>query len=310
MKHDLYYPSRDDRTMIHGIEWLPSGKPKAILQICHGMCEYIDRYDDFARYLAANGICVVGNDHLGHGASVTSEEEHGYFCDKNGDLCVLKDLHTLRHKTERRFPGVPYFMLGHSMGSFLLRQYIARRGENLAGVIIMGTGSQPLAALEAGKALCRSVAAARGWHYRSELLNKQVLGAYNKNFEPSRTPNDWLTRDEKIVDAYNADPWCNFRFTANGYYNLFSAIEDAQTRAVIESVPKDLPILLTAGEKDPVGAFGKGVKAVFRAYQTAGIRDLEIKLYEDSRHELLNETNRYDVYAHLLGWMKRQLATE
>lgn len=308
MKHDLYYPSHDGKTMIHAIEWLPGDKPCAILQMCHGMCEHIDRYDDFARYLAANGFYVVGNDHLGHGGSVASEDALGFFAEKDGNLCVLKDIHTLRRSVMKRFPGVPYFILGHSMGSFLVRQYIARCGSGISGAIIMGTGTQPAAALTAGKALCRSLAAVRGWHYRSEAVNSMVLGKYNKAFEPARTPQDWLTKDEAIVDQYCADPWCTFCFTLNGFYNLFDSIEDAQSGEVVQSVPKTLPVLLTSGVKDPVGGENaSGVKAVFRAYQEAGIRDLEIKLYEDDRHELLSETDRYDVYAHLLAWMARHL---
>ncbi|MBR3630257.1 MAG: alpha/beta hydrolase [Oscillospiraceae bacterium] len=307
MKHDFYYPSHDGKTIIHAAEWLPKGKPSAILQLCHGMCEHIGRYDDFASFLAENGFYVVGNDHLGHGASVISEEELGYFAEKDGNLCVLKDLHTLRRTTERRFPHVPYFILGHSMGSYLLRQYIARCGKGLTGVIVMGTGSETAASLAAGKAICRSLASVRGWHFRSKIVDAMVLGEYSKAFSPYRTVGDWLTRDEAIVDACMADPLCNYVFTVNGYYNLFLAVEDAQSEPVIAAIPKNLPILIISGEKDPVGNFGKGVREVFRTYQTAGIVDLEIKLYEDDRHEILNELDRDEVYQYLLRWLMLHL---
>ncbi len=308
MKREFYYPSRDGETKIHSVEWLPEGKPCAVLQICHGMCEYIDRYDAFARFLNEYGFVVVGNDHLGHGQSVQSDDMHGFFCGKDGNLTVLKDLHRLRCITKRRYPDIPYFWLGHSMGSFLTRQYIARCGDGLAGVIIMGTGSQPEAALLAGKALCRALAAVHGWHYRSDLVNGMSLGSYNRHFEPGRTKCDWLTKDTQIVDAYVQDPWCTFVFTLNGYYNLFKSIEDAQDPVVIRNIPEDLPMFLVSGLEDPVGDFGRGVGTAYRRYRGASIHsDRSMRLYENDRHEILNETDRTQIYEDLLGWMQMRM---
>ncbi|MBP0972520.1 MAG: alpha/beta fold hydrolase [Oscillospiraceae bacterium] len=304
MKQDFFYPSHDGKTTIHAAAWLPEGKPKAILQICHGMCEHIWRYDEFARYLAEKGFCVVGNDHLGHGTSVTSVEEHGYFSEKDGDLIVLKDLHTLRRRMEHQFPGVPYFMLGHSMGSFLLRQYIGRCGKRLAGAILMGTGNSPLQVLASIKRMCRSIALFKGWHAHSNTLNRLSFGNYNKEFEPVRTPYDWLSKDEARVDTFLNDPLCSFHFTVNGYYNLFSMLEDCQLEPVVAGIPKELPLLLISGDKDPVGDNGKDVRELFRTYQAAGIVDLEIKLFANDRHNLLDETDRAEVYAYLLRWLE------
>ena len=236
-----------------------------------------------------------------------SDDRHGFFDEKRGLEILHEDLQTLREMTRERFPDVPYFWLGHSMGSFLSRQYIARHGAGLAGAVIMGTGSQPAGTLKAGKALCSMIARFRGWTYRSKLVNNMALGSYNKPFEPARTKNDWLTKDEAIVDAYNAQPWCTFMFTVNGYYTLFSSIEDAQDAKTVLKIPKDLPLLLVSGALDPVGAAGKGVEQAFAAYRDAGIRDVKMKLYDGDRHEILNELDREQVYEDLLQWMKGRM---
>ncbi len=307
MKNDLTFPSSDGQTKIHAIEWLPDGEPTAVLQICHGMCEFIDRYDAFARFMAGHGFYVVGNDHLGHGASVTEDSRHGYFAKEDGNGCVLSDLHTLREMTETRFPGLPYFWIGHSMGSFLTRQYIARHGEGLAGAVIMGTGSQPGAVLAGGKAICGLLSAFRGEEYRSPLLTKMSFGAYNERIDPLRTKSDWLTKDEDIVDAYNANPWCTFAFTVNGYRNLFLSISDCQDRKTVAKIPKNLPLLLVSGAEDPVGKYGADVDAVTKAYREAGILDVTEKLYPGDRHEILNELDRETVYEDLLRWMTERM---
>ena len=171
MKKDFYYLSRDGKTQIHAVEWMPEDEPKGILQICHGMVEYIERYHEFAEYLCRHGYYVTGHDHLGHGKSVKDETEYGYFPKKNGNRCVIGDIHQLRMITSKKYPGVPYLMLGHSMGSFLLRQYLTEHGEGLAGVVIMGTGYQPMAVLEAGQLLCRVTALFKGWKYRSKFVD-------------------------------------------------------------------------------------------------------------------------------------------
>ena len=305
MKENLYYPSKDGITTIHAIEWTPDESPRAVLQICHGMCEYIDRYHEFADFMRSHGFVVVGNDHLGHGESVRSDDLHGFFAEKDGNLTVLHDIHTLRKMTEKKYPGIPYFILGHSMGSFLTRQYIARCGKGLAGAVIMGTGSQPTGTLLAGMNVCRMIAAVKGWHHRSETVHKMSMGAYNKRFEPARTKCDWLTKDTAFVDAFVQDPWCMFRFTLNAYYNMFASIEDCQAAKVVAMIPPELPMLLISGEEDPVGDFGKGVRTAYQHYRDAcAERDLTMKLYENDRHEILNETDREQIFMELLHWIE------
>ncbi|MCC8141654.1 MAG: alpha/beta hydrolase [Lachnospiraceae bacterium] len=304
MKKHFTYQSTDGQTKIHAIAWEPEGDPVAVLQICHGMVEFIDRYDPFASFLMQQGYYVVGNDHLGHGESVTSDEKHGYFAEPDGNACVIGDIHTLRKMTRDAFPDLPYFMLGHSMGSFLVRQYIESYGEGLAGVIIMGTGYQSGSTLSLGKMMCRTSAATHGWDYRSERINNMAFGSYNQQFEPARTSMDWLSKEEDVVDAYLNHPWCTFQFTVNGYYNLFSGMQAARDSQQIQQIPKDLPMLFVSGACDPVGENGKGVEKAYQLYERAGIKDLSMKLYENDRHEILNESDRDVVYADLLAWLE------
>lgn len=304
MKNNFYYKSKDNETQIHAIEWIPDGEVTAVLQISHGMVEYIDRYDEFAGYLCERGYYVVGQDHLGHGESVQSEEYHGYFHDGDGNECVIGDIHELRQMTQKKYPDIPYFLLGHSMGSFLTRQYIKMHGEGLSGVIIMGTGNQPLALIKLGKTLCKIVAGIKGWNYRSRFVNNMAFGGYNKKFTPARTPVDWISRNEDNINKYVKDPWCTFVFTLNGYYHMFRGMEQLAKKENFNKIPKSLPVFFVAGQDDPVGNFGKGVERVYQKYRDGGIQDVSIKLYKDDRHEILNETDRSDIYEDLYQWLE------
>ena len=308
MRDEFYFPSKDGNTEIHTIEWKPEGEVRAVLQICHGMVEYIRRYDEFAQFLCGEGYYVVGNDHLGHGKSIQAKSEYGFFNEKYGNACVLGDMHTLRQRTEKKYPGVPYFMLGHSMGSSLLRQYVQMYGNGLSGAVLMGTvADHKKAALLFGKRLCRVMAAFRGWHYRSKMVDNLVLGAYNKKFKPARTRADWITSDNEKLDMYVADPLCSFMSTVNAYYNVFSGMIGIQRKESVYMIPKGLPVLFVSGADDPVGEFGKGVRKIYEKYRAAGIRDVTLRLYTGDRHEILNETDRDQVYKDLLGWFEKHI---
>jgi alpha-beta hydrolase superfamily lysophospholipase len=305
MKKEFYYLSRDGKTQIHAVEWLPEDEPKGVLQICHGMVEYIERYHEFAEYLCRHGYYVTGHDHLGHGKSVKDETEYGYFPKKNGNRCVIGDIHQLRMITSKKYPGVPYLMLGHSMGSFLLRQYLTEHGDGLSGAVIMGTGYQPLAVLEAGQVVCRVTALFKGWKYRSKFVDNLSFGSFNKRFEPGETGREWVTSDSELCRRYVEDPLCMFRFTVGGYYQMFEGMKAVARAGSIAQIPEDLPILFTAGADDPVGAFGRGVMKVYRKYKSAGMRKVAVKLYAGGRHEILNETIREQVYEDLFFWCER-----
>lgn len=308
MRDEFYFPSKDGNTEIHTIEWKPDKEVRAVLQICHGMVEYIGRYDEFAQFLCDNGYYVVGNDHLGHGKSVQAKSEYGFFNEKYGNVCVLGDIHTLRQRTMKKYPDVPYFMLGHSMGSSLLRQYIQMYGNGLAGVVLMGTvADHNKAALVFGKRLCRMMAAIRGWHYRSKLVDHLAIGGYNKKFKPAHTRADWITSDHERLESYAADPMCSFMFTVNAYYNVFAGMIGMQRKESVYMISKGLPVLFVSGADDPVGDFGKGVRKIYEKYKRAGIQDVTLRLYTGDRHEILNETDRQQVYADLLAWFEERI---
>lgn len=305
-KREFFYPSADGETRIHAIEWIPPEDIKAVLQISHGMVEYIDRYDEFASWLADRGWYVVGNDHLGHGKSVTSREKYGFFHVPDGNRCVIQDIHTLRERTGKRYPCVPYFMLGHSMGSFLLRQYLQTHGRGLAGAVIMGTGYKSRMLLQAGQILCRLIAFGKGWHYRSCLIDRLGLGSYNRSFEPCESSRAWVTSDEGIRSKYEEDPLCSFSFTLNGYEQMFEGMKQITGKRGAVRVPRTLPVLFVSGKQDPVGNFGKDVEKVYHLYQKAGIKDVTLRFYENDRHEVLNEQDRQQVYEDIWNWMEQR----
>ena len=300
--------SKDGKTKIHAVKWMPeSGEYRAVLQITHGMVEYIERYKPFAEFLNDQGVLVVGHDHLGHGASVASEEELGYFAEPDPSDTLVEDMHTLRTTIQTENPGVPYFMMGHSMGSFLLRQYLTMRAEGLAGVIVMGTGDMPYALLKAGQAVCKSISLTKGWHHRSHLVNQLGMGGYNRQFEPSDSTKDWITSDDSKRKEYEADPLCNFVFTVNGYYQMFEGMKVLTRRHAMDKIPVELPVIFVSGAEDPVGSNGVGVTRVFRKYEAHGMTDVEMKLYAGDRHEILNETDREEVYEDLYRWMEKRI---
>lgn len=302
MRNEFYFPSKDGVTQIHAMEWIPEGEILAILQVVHGMAEHIARYDAFASYLAEKGIYVVGHSHLGHGKSVTSTEKLGYFHAPDGNACVIGDIHELRTKTQQKYPDAPYVMMGHSMGSFLTRQYLGNYSEGIAGAIIMGTGDQPDIALSAGKMVCKVIAACKGWEYRSEFVNNLAIGGYEKKLGKG-----WLSKNEENVKMYEEDLLCGFVFTLNAFYHMFDGMAKMNAQEKGGKIPKELPIFFVAGSEDPVGASGKGVKAVYQRYLSQGAQKVDIKLYEGDRHEILNEEDRAVVYEDLLIWMKKLL---
>ena len=308
MKDEFYYPSKDGNTEIHTIEWKPQGEVRAVVQLSHGMVEYINRYDDFATFLCQQGIYVVGNDHLGHGKSVQSKSEYGFFDEKYGNTCVIGDMHTLRQSTKKKYPDVPYFMLGHSMGSCLLRQYIQLYGNGLQGVVIMGTAAERTnLELELGRAVCKGIATFRGWHYRSKWVDQMVNGPFCRKFHPSTTRADWITSDKDKLAEYVTDPLCSFMFTVNGYYHMFGGLKQIQKKESISMIPKNLSIFMVSGMEDPVGKFGQGVKNIYDKYRKAGIKDVTLKLYEGDRHELLNEQDREQIYEDLYQWFNERI---
>ena len=301
-RNEFYYNSSDSRTKIHAIKWIPEGEIKAVLQISHGMLEHIERYEEFANYMAKNGILTVGNDHIGHGSSVLNEEYRGYFGEEDGNMVLIEDMHSLMNIIKSEYPDKPYFILGHSMGSFLTRQFITLYGNEIEGAVISGTGQQPLGLIKFGVFITRFIALFKGWSYRSKFVDFLSLGSNNNKFKPARTKFDWLTQDTDIVDNYISDFRINFIFTLNGFYNMFNGILRMNDAKKLVNIPKDLPIIFISGSKDPVGNFGKDVAKAFNMYKKLNLSNISMKLYKDDRHEILNELDREQVYEELLMW--------
>ena len=300
---DIYYPSKDGKTTIHACIWQCEGEPKAVLQIIHGMAEYAARYAPLAEFLNKQGIVVCAEDHLGHGKSVCSEDDLGYFAAKNGWQTVLSDIRGLTEIVKPKYVGVPYFVMGHSMGSFFCRKYISLYGDNLAGAIVMGTGFKSAATTGGAKFITGLVAAFKGWRYRSKFIDNSAFGSYNKRFD-KRTSFDWLSANPDNVDNYIADPLCGVPFTCNAFYGLFSIISQACKSKTIKAVPEKLPVFVVAGADDPVGDYGKGVKKAKAKFDEAGIEDVSITLYEKARHEILNDFCKGQVEKDILSFIE------
>ena len=272
--------------------WRPEGAPRAVVQLVHGMAEHMDRYDPVARRLNRAGLAVVGHTHLGHGPRA---QRQGYFADHDGWQHLINDVHRLRGIAQEQFPGLPYLMLGHSMGSFVTRCYLQEHGEGLAGAMLSGTGHFDRKTVTAALAAANLVCLLGGARKPSALIDRLAFGGYNKPFAPCRTDFDWLSRADAEVDKYVADPYCGFLFTGSGYRELFRGLKRLTDLEALKRMPPELPLLLFSGDSDPVGGMGRGVEQVAREMRDAGMKHVEVRLYPGGRHEILNETNRDEV---------------
>ena len=280
--------------------------PRAVVQISHGMCEYGTRYRDFAHFLARHGFVVCVNDHLGHGQTSGKQGINGYFAPKDGRYFVLKDLKTMNDLARSRYPGLPVFLLGHSMGSFFARWFAVEYPQSVDGLILSGTaGPNPLVGVGIG--LTWWLAKTRGPAYISPLVNRLASGGYLSRIPDANTPHDWISRDSQVIAAYAADPKCTFLFTVSAWHELFCTLRTVSSQSWANRIPEGLPVWLFAGDADPVGNYGRGVRQVLRLLHRAGVRDLRLTLYPGGRHEMLNETNRQQVYQDVLVWLNKRL---
>ncbi len=305
------FPSCDGVHQIFVRQWEPKeGAPRGIVQIVHGISEYIDRYDGAARFLAERGFIVVGDDHLGHGRTASGPEESGFFAEQKGWHTVAADVHQLRTLTGEKYPDLPYFLLGHSMGSFLARTCLIDWPGTISGAIISGTGQEPAAVVTAGWHLANVICKTSGARTHSDLIEKIAFGAYNKGFAPARTRADWISRDEDVVNAYIADPLCDFMPTAGMFRDMMEGLRYIAKKSNLAKMDPTTPILFISGDKDPVGQNGKTVRKVVEFFHTAGCKDTVVHLYPGGRHEMLNEINREEVYADVLSWLESKLPTK
>lgn len=301
MRTELFYPSCG-KGSIHACRWVPEGEIRGVVQLIHGIGDYAMRYDAFARHLNSLGFAVVANDHMGHGASIGYDGLQGYF--HGGWFAAVKDVMTLMRSTMAAYPGVPYVLFGHSMGSFMARTILAKYPNcGISACVICGTAWQNPVMLASAGALARLVCKTEGEQTPSQLLHNLMFGSYNARVEHRSTPCDWISRDASIVRAYVADPRCGFVATAGLIRDMMEGIAFIQKDSSLKAMPKELPVLFVAGGDDPVGAYGKGVDQAFRAFKKAGMGHVRKKIYPLCRHEILNEINRAEIFRDLGNWI-------
>ena len=306
---EFTFLSTDGKTQLHGMRWEPEGgSVRAVLQICHGVAEHIARYDAFARYLNDLGIAVVGHDHLGHGLSLPEGGTPVYFGAGNTWNTVVDDIYVLHQRIRLWYPDVPLCIMGHSMGSFLTRTYLIRYPGTVKAAVIMGTGWQPKAVIAGGMAVAKAVGAVVGENGTSDLVTNLAFGAYNKLFAPNRTSCDWLSADEGNVDAYMADPLCGADATVGLFRQMLSGIRFNQKLSNLRQMDPRIPVLFVAGEKDPVGDCGNGVRRTYQEFRRAGVQDCTLKLYPGLRHEILNEkAQQQQIFEDIGQWLTSKL---
>lgn len=301
MRTDYYFDSCG-AGKIHCCRWAPEGQPKAVVQIVHGIAEFIERYDDFANYLNSLGYLVVAEDHMGHGKSIENDSIQGYF--HGGWFAAVEDTYSLLLQTQEEFPDIPYILFGHSMGSFMARSILAKYPDSgITAAVICGTGYQPGPVLKAGIAMSKLVCKRIGEKTPSDKLNALIFGSYNNRIEHPRTAYDWLTRNQQIVDSYIAHPLCGFVPSAGLLRDMMLGIEYIQRKENLARMDKKLPVRFIAGGDDPVGAYGKGVERVAEQFRKSGMEHISCRIYPLCRHEILNEINKQEIYEDIAQWM-------
>ena len=302
MRTDFYYDSLGGGK-IHACRWIPDGEVKGIVQIVHGIAEYVERYDDLATYLNSRGWLVVAEDHMGHGKSICDVAPIG--CFTGGWHTAVKDTYRLLKHTMEEFPGTPFILFGHSMGSFMARTILARHpNSGISGAIICGSAWMPDAVIGAGKVLADLICKKNGEQNPSNLLQTMMFGGYNKKIEHPRTSCDWLSRDNKIVDAYVADPLCGFVPSAGLVRSMMEGLQYIQDGKNLNAMNKELPVYFIAGGDDPVGGYGAGVRQAAEKFKNHGMKYVDVKIYPLCRHEIHNEINRQEVYEDITKWIE------
>lgn len=301
MRTDFYFPSNGAGN-IHCCKWAPEGEVKAVIQIVHGIADYVERYEGFAQFLNASGYLVVAEDHMGHGKSINGGGIQGYF--HGGWFAAVADTYHLLKVTKEEYPGLPYILFGHSMGSFMARTVLCKYPDSgITAAVICGTAWQPRAILPAAIGICEAVCSKIGEKTPSDKLQNLVFGSYNNRVEHPRTPFDWVSRDDKMVDAYVADPLCGFTACCGLLRDMMSGIRYIERKESLKEMKKDLPVLFIAGGDDPVGNYGRGVHQAAEEFRKIGMMDVQEKIYPLCRHEILNEINRREIYEFIANWM-------
>ncbi len=300
---EITLPSSDGKNKLHAEIYTPKTRSaKGVVQLAHGMQDYVARYSELADFLTGEGYIFAGHHHLGHGKTAQTAEDFGFFAEQGGVELLVEDMHVMNKYLRSQFPAIPLVLFGHSMGSFITRLYITEHPHSMRGAIIHGTGG-PNPLLGMGKALASLIKAIKGPRHRSALITSLAFGSYNSKFPKEEGHNAWLTRDIAAVRGRDEDEFQNFPFTVSAFIDLFTMLGKCNSREWFEKYPKDLPTLIMSGNMDPVGDYGKGVDYVYKQLLMAGASELEIKTYDGARHELFRETNKAEVFADILSWL-------
>ncbi len=303
MQSTTFSLTASDGVAIHTYAWRPDGEIRGVVQLVHGMAEHAGRYEHVAEALTDRGYAVYATDHRGHGHTAATDDDLGFFAESRGWATVLDDVYRLNRQLREEHQDVPAYLFGHSMGSFLAQQFLFTFPGAIDGAVLSGSTRHPAAAVEAGATLARAEMLRLGPRGRSDVLNFVAFGSYNNAFAPTRTDFDWLSRDPAAVDAYIADPRCGFVTTTRMWLDVFSGLRVIRQAHRLLTIPPELPIYIFSGDQDPVGEAGRGVHRLVDAYAEAGLQSVTLRLYEDGRHEMVNETNRDRVITDLVDWL-------
>ena len=300
---EITYPSKDGKNTVYACLYTPKHcTAKGIVQLVHGMVDYVERYEELANFLTGEGYIFAGNHHLGHGKTAANSDDFGFFGEDSSIDILLSDIHTMNRYLRDAFPTLPLVIFGHSMGSFLTRLYIEKYPHSIKGAVIHGT-SGPLKVVGMGKLLAGMLVKINGPRYRSTTLAKIAFSGYNSHFDKSEGAFAWLTRDAEAIKGHDDDPYSSFIFTVSAYKDLFTMLDNCNKKSWFESYPTDLPTLVMSGDEDPVGQYGKGPMYVYKHLLMSGSKNVALKIYSGARHELFLETNRQEVFADILAWL-------
>lgn len=302
--NEYRFPSADGKNTIYAEIYTPKHvAPRGIVQLAHGMIDYTGRYTALASFLCDHGFIFAGNHHLGHGKSVADSNDFGFFAERDGYKYVIKDVHSMNKYLHKTHPDLPIILLGHSMGSFISRIYVAEYPSTVSGLIIHGTGG-PNPLVGVGKLLAKIITSFYGSHHRSELINNMAFGSYNKRYPKEEGHNAWLTRDLLKVADRDTNEFTSFKFTVSGYTDLFTFLANSNSKSWFKRYPTKMPTLIMSGDMDPVGNYGKGPAYVYKQLMINGASDVTLKMYEGARHELFKEINADEVFLDILTWLE------
>lgn len=280
---------------------------KAIVHILHGMTEDAIRYDEFAEKLVENGFLVYAHDHRGHGFTAKSKDDLGYIADDEGFEWMVKDAKEFIEKTKEFHKGKKVILFGHSMGSFISQRLIQEHGELIDILVLSGTNGEPDKLAPLGQLIANAEIKLKGRKHTSKLMDKLVFGGFNRNFKPSRTGYDWLCSVNEEVDKYIANERYGFICSSSFYYDLLRGIRSIHKEENMKKINKEMPVYIFAGDRDPVGNFGKGIVNLNDKLKSFGLNDVSYKLYKDGRHEMLNEWNKEEVMNDTISWLLKKI---